>query len=71
MSDVGATPQIVTMQNAANKAYADTLKKYHGMLVKGVFSVAMSAVPSWEGLVKVCHSKFFSFSSFSFSQAGS
>lgn len=39
-------------QNAATGAYTLTLKKFHGMLVKGVFSLAMSAVPNWEGLIK-------------------
>lgn len=38
---------------ATNDAYAATLKNYHNFLVRGVFAVAMSAVPKWEGFVKV------------------
>mmetsp|Transcript_26310 Transcript_26310/g.69142 ORF Transcript_26310/g.69142 Transcript_26310/m.69142 type:complete len:223 (-) Transcript_26310:214-882(-) len=41
-----------SVKKAATDAYGKTLKKHHGMLVKGVFSVAMSAVPSWDGLYK-------------------
>lgn len=42
------------LKKAANDAYAETLKKHHGFMVKKVFGMAMMAVPKWEGFVKAC-----------------
>eukprot|EP00041_Stephanoeca_diplocostata_P006384 m.82468 g.82468 ORF g.82468 m.82468 type:complete len:226 (+) comp16339_c0_seq2:229-906(+) len=40
------------IKKAANVAYAATLQKYHGFMVKKIFSMAMMAVPSWEGFME-------------------
>lgn len=36
----------------ANTAYESTLKKYHNFLVKGIFALAVRAVPTREGFFK-------------------
>ena len=33
------------------QAYEQSLKKYHGFMVKGIFSMAMSVVPQWTAFV--------------------
>ena len=37
---------------AANAAYAASLAEHHGWMVRQVFSLAMMAVPSYEGFMK-------------------
>lgn len=41
-----------TLSTAFNEGYGETLKKFHGMLVKPVFTLAMSACPSRDVLLK-------------------
>jgi len=39
-------------KDVVNAAYAGSLKKYHGMVIKGVFSAAMSMCPSRESFLE-------------------
>ena len=40
------------LKDCAGTAYTESLRKYHNFLVRGVFSMAMKAVPSREGFSK-------------------
>eukprot|EP00117_Sycon_ciliatum_P017554 scpid76336/ scgid16503/ Pleckstrin homology domain-containing family A member 8; Phosphatidylinositol-four-phosphate adapter protein 2; Serologically defined breast cancer antigen NY-BR-86 len=40
------------LTKAANAAYAASLKRYHGWIVSGIFSLAMKAVPYREDFIK-------------------
>jgi len=39
-------------KDVVNAAYASSLKKYHGMVIKGVFSAAMAMCPSRESFLE-------------------